>query len=322
MRAVVLTRNGGPEVLELQETPEPVPGTNDLLVRVEAVGVNYRDVYERVGGGAYDVPAGTIVGVEGAGIVVSVGDGVEEFAVGDRVVWIAAQGSYAELVLVGAEKAVPVPDGVSSEVAAAVLLQGLTAHYLAYDSYRIEPGDSVLVHAAAGGVGLLLTQIAKLRGARVIATTSGGEKVELAREAGADEVIGYENFHERVRELTGGEGVAAVYDGIGRTTFDDGLKALRPAGTMVNYGSASGVPTPVDTRVLASRGSLYVQRPVLGTYARTRELLLARAGEVLDLVREGKLVVRIGARYSLEDAAKSHEDLEGRRTTGKLLLIP
>jgi NADPH:quinone reductase len=322
MRAVVLTRNGGPEVLDLQEVPEPVPGTNDLLVRVEAVGVNYRDVYERVGGGAYDVPPGTIVGVEGAGTVVSVGVAVQEFSVGDRVVWLAAQGSYAELVLVGADKAVPVPDGVSSETAAAVLLQGLTAHYLVYDSYRIEAGDWVLVHAAAGGVGLLLTQIAKLRGARVIATTSGGEKVELARGAGADEVIGYDNFHERVRELTGGEGVAAVYDGIGRTTFDDGLKALRPAGVMVNYGSASGVPDPVDTRVLASRGSLYVQRPVLGTYIRTREQLLARAGEVLDWVREGKLDVRIGARYPLADAAKSHEDLEARRTTGKLLLIP
>ena len=322
MRAVVLTRNGGPEVLDLREVPEPVPGANDLLVRVEAVGVNYRDVYERVGGGAYDVPPGTIVGVEGAGTVVSVGAEVEEFAAGDRVVWVAAQGSYAERVLVGADRAVPVPDGVSSESAAAVLLQGLTAHYLACDSYPIEPGDTVLVHAAAGGVGLLLTQIAKLRGARVIATTSGGEKVELAREAGADEVIGYDNFPERVRELTGGEGVAAVYDGIGRTTFDDGLKALRPTGTMVNYGSASGVPDPVDTRVLAARGSVYVQRPMLGTYTRTRELLLARAGEVLAWVRDGKLNVHIGARYPLEDAAKSHEDLEARRTTGKLLLIP
>jgi NADPH:quinone reductase len=322
MRAVVLTRNGGPEVLELQEVPEPEPGANDLLVRVEAVGVNYRDVYERVGGGAYDVPPGTIVGVEGAGTVVSVGAGVDEFAPGDRVVWVAAQGSYAELVLVGADKAVPVPDGVSSENAAAVLLQGLTAHYLACDSYPVEPGDTVLVHAAAGGVGLLLTQIAKLRGARVIATTSGGEKVELARRAGADEVIGYDNFPERVRELTGGEGVAAVYDGIGRTTFDDGLKALRPTGTMVNYGSASGVPNPVDVRVLAACGSVYVQRPMLGTYTRSRELLLARADEVLTWVRDGKLNVHIGARYPLEDAATSHEDLEARRTTGKLLLIP
>jgi NADPH2:quinone reductase len=309
-------------VLELQEVPEPVPGPGELLVKVDAAGVNYRDVYERVGGGAYDAAPGTIAGVEGAGAIVSLGGGVEGLAVGDRVVWWEAQGSYAEFVLVAADVAVPVPDDVSSEVAAAVLLQGLTAHYLACDSYPIKPGDTVLVHAAAGGVGLLLTQIAKLKGARVIATTSGGDKAELARGAGADEVIGYEGFPERVRELTHGEGVAAVYDGIGRTTFDDGLKALRPAGIMVQYGSASGQPDPVETRVLAARGSLYVQRPMLGTYVRTRELLLSRAGEVFDWVRAGKLDVRIGARYPLEDAARSHEDLEARRTTGKLLLIP
>ena len=324
MRAVVVTRNGGPEVLELHEVPDPEPGPNQLLVRVEAAGVNYRDVYERVGGGAYDAAPGTIAGVEGAGTIVALGEraGGESFAVGDRVGWTSAQGSYAELVLVGADKAVPVPDGVSSEVAAAVLLQGMTAHYLAHSSFPVEAGDTVLVHAAAGGVGLLLTQLVKLRGGRVIATTSGGEKVDLARAAGADEVIGYEAFHERVRELTGGEGVAAVYDGIGRTTFDDGLKALRPLGTMVIYGSASGQPEHVDTRVLASRGSLYVQRPTLVTYVRTRELLLALAGEVFDLVRDGKLDVRIGARYPLAEAARSHEDLEARRTTGKLLLLP
>lgn len=322
MRAVVITRSGGPEVFELRELPDPAPGPNELLVKVEAAGVNYRDVYERVGGGAYDAKPGTIAGVEGAGTVVALGASVQGFAAGERVAWLAAQGSYAELVLVSAGSAVPVPEGVSSEVAAAVLLQGVTAHYLASDSYPIKQGDTVLVHAAAGGVGLLLTQIAKLRGARVIATTSGGAKAELARGAGADEVIGYEAFHERARELTGGEGVAAVYDGIGKTTFDDGLKALRPTGMMVLYGSASGQPDPVDTRVLAARGSVYVQRPTLGTYTRTRELLLARAGEVFDLVRAGKLDVRIGARYPLEDAAKSHEDLEARRTTGKLLLIP
>ena len=322
MRAVVITRSGGPEVLDLQDVPEPVPGAGELLVKVEAVGVNYRDVYERVGGGAYDAAPGTIAGVEGAGTVVSLGDGVEEFGVGDRVAWFSAQGSYAEFVVVAADAAVAIPDGVSSEVAAAVLLQGLTAHYLAFDSYPIKPGDAVLVHAAAGGVGLLLTQIAKLKGARVIATTSGGEKAELARGAGADEVIGYEGFPERVRELTDGEGVAAVYDGIGRTTFDDGLKALRPAGIMVQYGSASGQPAPVETRVLAARGSLYVQRPVLGTYTGRVSCSERAPGEVFDWVRDGKLDVRIGARYPLADAARSHEDLEARRTTGKLLLIP
>jgi NADPH2:quinone reductase len=322
MRAVVVTRNGGPEVLELREVADPTPGPKELLVRVEAVGVNFRDVYERMGGGAYDVEPGTIAGIEGAGTIVSVGEGVRDFAVDDRVAWVAAQGSYAELVAVAADNAVPVPGGVSAETAAALLLQGMTAHYLASDSYRIQPGDWVLVHAAAGGVGLLLTQIAKLRGARVIATTSGGEKAELAGGAGADHVVGYEGFHEHARELTVGEGVAAVYDGIGKTTFDDGLKALRPAGTMVLYGYASGVPDPIDPRVLAARGSLYVQRPLLTTYTRTREALLARAGELLDWVREGKLDVRIGARYPLESAGLSHEDLEARRTTGKLLLIP
>jgi NADPH:quinone reductase len=322
VRAVVITRSGGPEVLDVQDVPDPVAGPNELLVKIEAVGVNYRDVYERVGGGAYDAAPGTIAGVEGAGTIVSLGEGVEGFGVGEHVAWLSAQGSYAELVRVAADAAVPVPEGVSPEVAAAVLLQGITAHYLAFDSYPIEPGDSVLVHAAAGGVGLLLTQIAKLKGARVIATTSGGEKAELARGAGADEVIGYESFPERVRELTNGEGVAAVYDGIGRTTFDDGLKVLRPAGVMVQYGSASGWPDPVDTRVLAARGSLYVQRPVLGTYIRMREQLLTRAGQIFDWVRSGKLAVRIGARYPLEDAARAHEDLEARRTTGKLLLIP
>jgi NADPH2:quinone reductase len=322
MRAVVLTGRGGPEVLELQELPDPTPGVNQLLVRVEAAGVNYRDIYERIGAGSYKPAPGTIAGVEGAGTIVASGDGVEELVAGDRVAWVAAQGSYAELVLVDAGQAVPVPDGVSSETAAALLLQGMTAHYLAGDSYRIHPGDWVLVHAAAGGVGLLLTQIAKLRGGRVIATTSGGEKAELARGAGADEVIGYEGFHERVRELTGGEGVAAVYDGIGKTTFDDSLKALRPTGSMVLFGSASGAPDPVDTGVLAARGAVYLQRPMLGVYTRTREMLLARAGELLEWVREGKLDVRIGGTYPLEDAARSHEDLEARRTTGKLLLIP
>ena len=320
MRAVVVTAKGGPDVLQLRELPDPEPGPGELLVRIGAAGVNYRDVYERIGLGAYDAAPGTIAGVEGAGEVVAVGDA--GLAVGDRVAWWSAQGSYAELVLVAADRAVPVPDGVSTEIAAAVLLQGMTAYYLAADCYPIQPGDSVLVHAAAGGVGLLLTQIAKLRGARVIATTSGGEKEGLARGAGADEVIGYDGFAARVRELTGGEGVAAVYDGIGRTTFDESLTALRPTGSMILYGSASGAVPPVETGLLAARGSVYLQRPVLGTYTRTRDLLLALAGEVFALVREGKLDVRIGARYALEDAAKSHEDLEARRTTGKLLLIP
>lgn len=322
MRAIVVTAKGGPDVLELQDLPDPEPGAGELLVRVEAAGVNYRDVYERIGQGAYNAPPGTIAGVEGAGLVAAVGSDDTGFAVGDRVAWWSAQGSYAELVAVRAVDAVPVPEGVSSELVAAALLQGMTAHYLAASSYPIQPGDTVLVHAAAGGVGLLLTQIAKLRGARVIATTSGGEKVALAQGAGADEVIGYDGFGARVRELTEGQGAAAVYDGIGKTTFDESLTALRPAGSMILYGSASGPVPPLDVGVLAARGSIYLQRPVLATYTRTRELLLALAGDVLALVHDGKLDVRIGARYPLEDAARSHEDLEARRTTGKLLLIP
>jgi NADPH2:quinone reductase len=241
---------------------------------------------------------------------------------GERVAWVSVPGSYAEQVAASRERLVSVPDGVSSELAAAAALQGMTAHYLAADSYPVEPGEWVLVHAAAGGVGLLLTQIAKLRGARVIATTSTEEKAELVRAAGADEVIGYEGFAQRVREITGGEGVAAVYDGVGRTTFLDGLKALRPNGRMILYGSASGQPDPLDTAALASAGSLYVQRPTLGTYTRTPELLRSLGAAVFDLVATGKLDVRIGARYPLAEARQAHEDLEARRTTGKLLLVP
>jgi NADPH2:quinone reductase len=322
MRAIVVTAKGGPDVLQLHELPDPVPGPGELLVQVEAAGVNYRDVYERVGQGAYNAAPGTIAGVEGAGHVVAVGDERTGFAVGDRVAWWAAQGSYAEFVSVRADVAVPIPDGISPELACAALLQGMTAYYLAAYSYPIQRDDSVLVHAAAGGVGLLLTQIAKLRGARVIATTSGGEKEALARRAGADEVIGYDGFAARVRELTGGEGVAAVYDGIGKTTFDESLTALRPTGSMILYGSASGPVPPVEVGVLGARGSVYLQRPLLATYTRTREMLLALADEVFALVGDGNLDVRIGARYALDDAAKSHEDLEARRTTGKLLLIP
>jgi NADPH2:quinone reductase len=312
MLAIVFERNGGPEVLEAKQVPDPVPRDGEVLVDVEAVGVNYRDVYERMGNGYGSEPP-AIIGVEGAGRIASTGE---------RVAWVAVPGSYAERVAAPRTALVPVPDEVSSEVAAAVLLQGMTAHYLASDSYPVQEGDSVLVHAAAGGVGLLLTQLAKLRGGRVIATTSTPEKADLARGAGADEVIGYEDFAPRVRELTGGEGVAAVYDGVGKATFYEGLKALRPLGRMILYGAASGQPDPLPVSMLAPAGSLYVQRPTLATYTRTPELLRSRAGEVLRLVAEGRLDVRIGQRYPLAEARQAHEDLEARRTTGKLLLIP
>ena len=311
MRAIVFERNGGPEVLELREVPAPDPGEGEVLVDVEAIGVNYRDVYERNGGGYGSEPP-AIIGVEGAGKIRDSGE---------RVAWAHVAGSYAEQIGHPRERLVPIPDRVSTEVAAAALLQGMTAHYLAADSYPIAPGDWVLVHAAAGGVGLLLTQIAKARGGRVIATTSTEEKANLARGAGADEVIGYDGFAARAREITGGEGVAAIYDGVGKATFLDGFKALGPAGRMILYGAASGRPDPIDPGMLVA-GSWYVQRPTLGTYTRTPQLLQERARAVFELIESGKLDVRIGARYPLEEARQAHEDLEGRKTTGKILLTP
>jgi NADPH:quinone reductase len=312
MRAIVFERNGGPEVLEVRDVPPPTPDEGEVLVDVEAIGVNYRDVYERQGVG-YGSPPPAIIGVEGAGRI---------HDTGERVAWVHAPGSYAEQVAAPRDRLVPVPDGVSSEVAAAALLQGMTAHYLAVDSYPVADGDWVLVHAAAGGVGLLLTQIAKSRGARVIATTSTDEKARIAREAGADEVIGYDRFAERATEISGGEGVAAVYDGVGKATFLDGLKAIRPTGRMILYGAASGQPDPLVLAALAPAGSLYVQRPTLQTYTRTPELLSERARTLFELIEAGKLDVRIGARYPVEQARQAHEDLEARKTTGKLLLIP
>ena len=321
MRAVVVTRHGGPEVLEVQDVPDPEAGPGQVLVEVGAVGVNYRDVYEREGAGAYGGPTPIVAGVEGAGTVRAVGEGVREVSAGDRVAWVDAKGSYAELVLLDEAKAVPVPDGLSEELAAAALLQGMTAHYLSVSTYPVEEGDTVLVHAAAGGVGLLLTQMVKLRGGRVIATTSTDEKAELARAAGADEVIGYEGFAERVRELTGGAGVHAAYDAVGKSTFDQSLDSLRLRGFMVLYGSASGPVPTVEVPRLNAR-SLYLTRPVLGHYTATREELLERASAVFGWMAEGKLEVRIGGRYPLAEARRAHEDLEARRTTGKLLLLP
>jgi NADPH2:quinone reductase len=315
VQAVVHERPGGPEVLTVRELPDPEPGDGAVLVDVAAVGVNFRDVYQREGRPPYaggDLPA--VVGAEGAGTVVGTGE---------RVAWLGVPGSYAARVAAPREDLVPVPDGVPLDVAAAVLLQGCTAQYLAADSYPVAEGDWVVVHSAAGGVGLLLTQLVRARGGQVLATTSTGEKAELARAAGADEVVvGYEGFAERVRELSGGEGAAAVYDGVGRTTFAAGLTALRPTGRMIVYGAASGQPEPLQVQSLAAHGSLYVQRPTLATYTRTPQMLRERAGAVLDLVAAGRLDVRIGGRYPLAEARRAHEDLEGRRTTGKLLLLP
>ncbi|MBM7804347.1 NADPH2:quinone reductase [Geodermatophilus bullaregiensis] len=314
MQAVVYERTGGPEVLTVREVPDPEPGDGEVLVDVEAVGVNFRDVYEREGRPPYTADPPAVLGAEGAGRVVGTGE---------RVAWLGVPGSYAARVAAPRAALVPVPDGVGSEVAAAVLLQGCTAQYLAADSHPVAQGEWVVVHSAAGGVGLLLTQLVRDRGGHVLATTSTEEKAELARAAGADEVVvGYDGFAERVRELSGGEGAAAVYDGVGRTTFADGLRALRPTGRMIVYGAASGQPEPLEVQRLAAHGSLYVQRPTLATYTRTPEMLRERAGAVLDLVAAGRLDVRIGARLPLAQARRAHEDLEGRRTTGKVLLLP
>jgi NADPH2:quinone reductase len=309
MKAVVFERNGGPEVLEFKEVPEPTLRDGRVLVNIESVGVNFRDVYEREGRDYGSKPP-AILGVEGAGTTTS-----------GRVAWLDVPASYAQRVAANPDRLVPVPDDVALDVAAAVLMQGITAHYLAFDSYPVQTGDWVLVHAAAGGVGLLLTQFVKLRGGRVIATTSSDDKAALASKAGADEVIGYEDFARRAREITHGEGVAAVYDGIGKTTFYEGLKALRPFGKMIIYGAASGQPDPVPVTALMAGGSLYVQRPTIKTYTRTPELLRERAKIVFELVGSGQLNVRIGARHPLAEARKAHEDLEARKTTGKILLL-
>ena len=310
MRAIVVTRSGGPEVLELQGVPAPEPGAGELVVEVTYTGVNYRDIYERRGG--YGHPLPVVAGIEGSGRVAAIGDGVTDAAVGDRVAWNNAQGSYAEQTVVPAARAVPVPDGISDEVACAALLQGMTAQYLTHATYPIQPGDEVLVHAAAGGAGRLVVQLAKARGGRVTATTSGGEKAELARNAGADDVIAYDEVPERR--------FAVVYVGVGAATFDRSLASLRPRGMLVLYGAASGPVPPFDLSSLAGGGSLFVTRPTLVNYVETREDLLQRAGDVYGRVAEGSLDVRIGGTYPLEDARQAQEDLESRRTTGKLLL--
>jgi NADPH2:quinone reductase len=320
MQAVVVTGTGGPEVLEVRGEPAPEAGPGRLLVDVDAAGVNYRDIYEREGG--YGGTPPFVAGVEGAGTVVSVGEGVTEFAGGDRVAWSAAPGSYAEQIAVDANVAVPVPEGMSSELAAASLLQGMTAQYLASTAYPVQPDDHVVVHAAAGGVGLLLTQIVSMRGGRVIGTASTDEKAQLARDAGANDVIGYQGFAERVRAFTDGEGAAVVYDGVGKATFDESLASLRPRGYMVLYGAASGRVPPFDPMRLEGGGSLFLTRPSLRHYTARRDELLERAGEVFGWIADGKLDVRIGARYRLDEARRAQEDLAGRKTTGKLLLLP
>jgi NADPH:quinone reductase len=284
--------------------------------------VNFMDIYQREGIGNYRREPPFALGAEGAGTVTALGEGVTGLSVGDRVAWTLAAGSYAEQVVLPASRAVPVPAGISLQVAAAVILQGLTAHYLVTSTYPVRDGDVAVVHAAAGGVGLLLTQLAKRRGGTVVATTSGGAKEGLARAAGADYVVGYGNFRAAVAQATDGMGAHVVYDGVGKDTFDDSLAALRPRGMMVLYGAASGQVPPFELQRLNSGGSLFATRPTLAHYVATVGELRWRAGEVFDLVAGGELDVRIGGSYALADAARAQEDLAARRTTGKLLLIP
>lgn len=323
MKAVVVKKHGGPEVLGYEDVPEPEPKAGEALVRVAAAGVNYIDTYHR--SGLYPTEPPFTLGLEGAGEVVAVGEGVEEVKPGDYVAWASVPGSYAEYVVAPVEELVPVNVTlVEARVAAAAMLQGMTAHYLTHSTFPLEEGQTALVHAAAGGVGLLLVQMAKMRGARVIGTAGTGEKAHLAKEAGADEVIVYtrEDFVERTKELTGGEGVHVVYDGVGKATFDGDLDVLRLRGYLVLFGQSSGPVPPVDLQVLNRKGGLFVTRPSLAHYTATREELLWRAESVLSWIGQNNLQVRIGATYPLAEAAQAHRDLEGRRTTGKLILVP
>jgi len=320
MRAIQIKTTGGPEVMELAEVPTPKPGAGHVLVKIEASGVNFIDTYLREGRYPAELPF--IPGQEAAGTVVELGEGVSDFVVGDRVAWNGTRGTYAEFACAPAQILLKIPEGMSFLQAAAVLLQGLTAHYLSHDTHAIQAGETVLVHAGAGGVGLLLTQMAKRLGARVLTTVSTEEKAELSRGAGADKVVLYtmDSFVDEVKRQTDGKGLPVVYDSVGKTTFEDSLKCLRPRGLLALYGASSGaVPAMDPIRLMA--GSLYLTRPTLKDYVQTRAELESRAADVFGWVASGELQVRIGATYPLGDAAQAHRDLAGRKTTGKVLLM-
>jgi len=319
MRAIQIGTTGGPEVMETVELPTPEPGAGQVLVKIEASGVNFIDTYLREGRYPAELPF--IPGQEAAGTVVELGAGVSGFVVGDRVAWNGTRGTYAEYACAPAADLLKIPDGISTLQAAAVLLQGLTAHYLSHATYPISASDMVLIHAGAGGVGLLLTQMAKRLGARVLTTVSTEEKAELSRKAGSDKVVLYttESFVAEVMRQTHGDGLPVVYDSVGKTTFEDSLKCLRPRGLLALYGASSGAVAPMDPIRLMT-GSLYLTRPTLKDYVRRRSDLERRAADVFGWVARGELYVRIGATYRLKDAAQAHRDLAGRKTTGKVLL--
>jgi NADPH2:quinone reductase len=322
MKAIQVKQPGGPEAMELVELPVPQPKANEAVVKLAASGVNFIDVYFREG--RYKAPLPLVLGQEGAGVVTAVGTDAMSVKLGDRVAWSGPLGSYAEYVVMPADRLLPIPSNVTDQHAAAAMLQGMTAHYLSYDTYPLRRGETALVHAAAGGVGLLLVQMAHHIGARVIATVSTEEKAKLAREAGADEVILYtqSDFEAETKRLTGGKGVDVVYDSVGKTTFEKGLNILRPRGMMVLFGGSSGAVPPFDLIALSQKGSLYVTRPSLMSYIATREDLMMRSGAVFGMIAAGKLKLRIDHTYPLAEAQQAHRDLEGRKTTGKLLLIP
>jgi NADPH2:quinone reductase len=320
MKAIQVSTVGGPDVLTLVDLPVPDPKPHEALVQIAAAGINFIDVYFREG--RYPAPLPFIMGQEASGIVVGVGADVRTLQLGDRVAYTGVMGSYAQYASVPAERLIKIPETVEFEAAAAAMLQGMTAHYLSHSTYPINDGDVVLIHAAAGGVGLLLVQLAKLRGARVIATAGSEEKAALARDAGADDVIVYttQDFETETRSLTDGQGVHVVYDGVGKATFAGDLKVLRPRGYLVLFGGASGAVAPFDLLELTKNGSLFVTRPSLQHYVATRAELEQRSNDVLQMIASGELKLRIHKKYPLEDAAQAHRDLEGRKTTGKLLL--
>lgn len=318
--AIVARQAGGPEVFTYEEIERPVPGPAQLLVKVGAAGVNFIDTYKR--GGTYEVPFPFIPGSEAAGTVEAVGDGVTAFVPGDRIATAEGINCYADYALVDEDCALPVPAGIDDFTAAALPLQGITAHFLMNSTFKVEPGHTVLLHAGAGGVGLLLTQLLKARGAEVITTVSTDEKEQLALDAGADHVLRYDGFAERVRDITSGTGADVVYDGVGKDTFDGSMAALRVRGMLVLFGAASGPVPPMDPQQLRVGGSLFLTRPTIGHYVRDAGERRWRSEEIFAAAANGSLKVRIGARYPLSQATQAHRDLEGRRTTGKVVLIP
>ncbi len=322
MKAMRFHQHGGPEVLVYEDAPTPEAGPGEAIVRIEAIGLNYIDTYHRAG--LYPVELPCIPGMEAAGTIARIGDGVEGVNVSDRVAYAGALGAYAEEAAVAVDRLVPLPDDISCEVGAAAMLQGMTAHYLAHGSYALGKDDTALIHAGAGGVGLLLIQMAKRLGARVLTTVSTEEKEQLARAAGADEVIRYteRDFAEDIMTLTNGRGVDVVYDSVGKTTFDKSLDVLRPLGYLVLFGQSSGPVEPVDPGILNVKGSLFLTRPTMAHYIPTREALLQRAGDVLGWIGNGELDLRIGDRFALADAADAHRALQGRKTTGKVVILP